>query len=105
VFSVGDGNGPFPYHCEVHPLLMLDTIFVNGPPPCTACGDANSDGTVKISDAVYLIAYIFAHGTAPATCVYPLGHGDANGDGAVNISDAVFLIAYIFSHGSLPHCQ
>lgn len=33
------------------------------------CGDANGDGTVNISDAVYLIAYIFAGGQPPcAAC-------------------------------------
>lgn len=64
------------------------------------CGDANSDGSINISDAVFLIQYIFAHGTAPS----PLCQGDANGDGSVNISDAVFLIQYIFAHGTAPHC-
>ena len=64
------------------------------------CGDANGDGTINISDAVFLIQYIFAHGAAPT----PLCQGDANGDGTVNISDAVFLIQYIFAHGTSPHC-
>jgi plastocyanin len=104
-FTAGDGPGPFPYHCDFHPLTMLDTIFVNAAPPCTACGNANSDASINISDAVYLIAYIFAGGSAPETCVYPLGHGDANGDAVVNISDAVYLIAYIFAGGASPHCQ
>lgn len=61
-------------------------------------GDANGDSTVNISDAVFLIAYIFASGTAPN----PLSAGDANCDSAVNISDAVYLIAYIFSGGPTP---
>jgi hypothetical protein len=61
-------------------------------------GDANSDGSINISDAVFLIAYIFAGGDAPD----PLPAGDANGDGSVNISDAVFLIAYIFAGGAPP---
>lgn len=62
------------------------------------CGDANNDGSINISDAVYLIAYIFASGPAPN----PLLAGDANCDSAVNISDAVYLIAYIFAGGSAP---
>ncbi len=64
----------------------------------TAWGDANGDAAVNISDAVYLIAYIFAGGAAPS----PLLSGDANCDRAINISDAVYLIAYIFSHGPAP---
>jgi len=104
-FTSGDGSGPFPYHCDFHPLTMLDTIFVNGASPCTACGDANSDGSVDISDVVFLIAHIFSGGGAPAYCNYNKGKGDANGDGSVDISDVVYLIARIFSGGSAPHCQ
>ncbi|MCX6832695.1 MAG: dockerin type I domain-containing protein [candidate division Zixibacteria bacterium] len=104
-FSAGDGPGPFPYHCDFHPLDMLDTIYVNSSPTCTACGDANSDGGIDISDAVFLISYIFSGGVAPGFCNYVTGKGDANGDGEVDISDAVYLISYIFSGGSAPHCQ
>ncbi len=64
------------------------------------CGDANGDGVFSISDAVFLINYIFAGGSAPN----PACHGDANGDGSVTISDAVFLINYIFGGGSAPSC-
>jgi hypothetical protein len=62
------------------------------------CGDANGDGSVDISDAVYLIAYIFSGGSAPN----PILSGDANCDSAVDISDVVYLIAYIFSGGQAP---
>ena len=33
VFTVGDGPGPFPYVCNVHPFSMIDTIFMAPPPP------------------------------------------------------------------------
>ena len=62
------------------------------------CGDANGDGTVNISDAVYLIQYIFNGGPAPVT----MEAGDANCDGTVNITDAVYLIQYIFNGGPAP---
>ena len=62
------------------------------------CGDANADGSIDISDAVYLIAYIFSGGSAPD----PLLTGDANCDSTVDISDVVYLIAYIFSGGLAP---
>jgi len=61
-------------------------------------GDANGDATVDISDAVYLISYIFSGGSAPS----PLLAGDANCDSTVDISDAVYLISYIFSGGAAP---
>lgn len=61
-------------------------------------GDADNSGAIDISDAVYLISFIFSGGPAPD----PLWLGDASCDGAVDISDAVFLVAYIFSGGPAP---
>ena len=73
-------------------LTIYETI------PTYVCGDANDDDAVDISDAVYLIAYIFSGGGAPN----PLLAGDANCADAVDISDVVYLIAYIFSGGAAP---
>ena len=61
--------------------------------------DANGDGRVNISDAVYLINYIFSGGPEPKPFHM---NGDSNCDGRVNISDAVYLINYIFSGGEPP---
>ena len=76
---------------------MMARVAGWNPEPAT-CGDANSDGSVNVSDAVYLIAYIFNGGPAPS----PLGYGNVNCDSGINISDAVYLIAYIFSGGPAP---
>jgi hypothetical protein len=62
------------------------------------CGDADGNTIVNISDAVFLISYIFGGGSAPD----PLLSGDADCNGIVNISDAVYLIAYIFGGGAAP---
>jgi hypothetical protein len=62
------------------------------------CGDASGDEAINISDAVFLINYIFKGGPAPD----PLCSGDVNGDGTVNIGDAVYLINYIFKGGPAP---
>jgi len=64
------------------------------------CGDADGSGGIDISDAVFLIQYIFAGGPAPN----PICLGDADGSGSVDISDAVYLIQYIFAGGPAPHC-
>jgi hypothetical protein len=53
---------------------------------------------INVSDAVYLVAFIFNGGPAPD----PLLSGDANCDGFLSISDAVYLIAYIFGAGPAP---
>jgi hypothetical protein len=89
IFNAIDSNG-----AEITKQMIVNVG------PSYVCGDANGDGTVDISDSVYLIAYIFSGGSAPN----PLGSGDANGDGTVDISDSVYLIAYIFSGGSAPQC-
>lgn len=72
------------------------TIQINSPP--FVCGDADGTSVVTISDAVFLINYIFAGGVAPD----PLMSGDADCSEAITISDAVYLINYIFSGGAAP---
>jgi hypothetical protein len=66
----------------------------------TKCGDANSDQTINVGDAVFLISYVFRGGPAPD----PLRAGDANCDEQVNVGDAVYLISYVFKGGPAPCC-
>jgi hypothetical protein len=70
----------------------------------TACtwliADANFSGGIDISDAVYLIGFIFGGGPAPVPNA--IGSGDADCSGAVDISDAVYLISFIFGGGPVP---
>jgi hypothetical protein len=61
-------------------------------------GDADLSGAVDISDAVYLVRYIFNGGSMPV----PYQAGDANCDLTVDISDVVYLIAFIFAAGPAP---
>ena len=88
-----EGNYPVDFSTNQYGEATIDAIFQT-----FLSGDGNGDGSVDISDAVYLIAYIFAGGPAPN----PLGSGDANCDLAVDISDAVYLIQYIFGGGPAP---
>ncbi|MFH0930987.1 MAG: FG-GAP-like repeat-containing protein [Candidatus Zixiibacteriota bacterium] len=62
--------------------------------------DPNGDGTLTVSDVVYLINYLFRGGPAPD----PMEAGDANCDGKVTVSDAVYLINYLFRGGPKPIC-
>ncbi len=78
--------------------ISLSVRIVDAPPPPYLCGDADGSDNVTISDAVYLINYIFSGGPAPD----PLLAGDADCSSSVTISDAVALINYIFSGGSAP---
>lgn len=60
------------------------------------CGDADGNGQVSITDAVYVINFIFGGGPAPD----PLVAADADCSGQVAISDAVYIINFIFGGGS-----
>jgi hypothetical protein len=92
-FAIGDG------FLWWYPTCMnLDTSFVLPDTLAAKTGDADCSGSVDISDAVFLITYIFAGGIPP----YDRNAADENGDCAVDISDAVYLIAYIFSGGPEP---
>ena len=72
-------------------LVALDPINYK-------CGDANGSNTVTISDAVFLINYIFAGGQVPS----PLLSGDVDCNCMISISDVVYLIQYIFAGGAAP---
>ena len=58
-------------------------------------GDADGNLIITISDAVYIINYIFSGGPTPC-------NGDADCNCIITISDAVYLINYIFSGGPAP---
>jgi hypothetical protein len=64
-------------------------------------GDADNNGVIAISDAVYLINYIFVP-EAPAPIPYAVCSGDYDCNGIVNISDAIGYIIYIFAGGPPP---
>jgi hypothetical protein len=63
-------------------------------------GDADGSGIYTISDAVYLISFVFAGGPAPVP--HPVGSGDADCSNTVTISDQVYLINFVFSGGPAP---
>ncbi len=63
------------------------------------CGDANGTDNVDVSDAVYIVNFIFVSGS-PAPD--PFISGDSNCDGLVNVSDAVAIINFIFAGGNAP---
>lgn len=109
VFSAGDTvalgvacstfymGGPFEEMYQPS-VCGLDTPVVIHAPNQALNGDANFSGLVTISDAVFLISYIFVGGCEPLV----LNSGDVNGDCMISISDVVYLIQYIFSGGQAP---
>ncbi len=69
---------------------------------CDVRGDVNRDGSVDISDLIYLVDYSFSGGSAPL-CEE---EGDVNGDKTIDVTDLIYLVDYSFSNGSAPvPCQ
>jgi hypothetical protein len=64
-------------------------------------GDANYSKNIDLSDAIYLLNYLFKGGSPP----YPKLAGDANCNGIVDMADAIFLLNYLFKGGSAPGCS
>jgi hypothetical protein len=74
----------------------LDIQIPPPPGPSFLRGDANGDGIVDISDAVFTLNYLFLGGSAPLCEVA----GDSNDDGSVNISDPSYTLNYLFLGGT-----
>jgi hypothetical protein len=74
----------------------MDTNMVRhvvaGAAPSFIRGDANDDGTLDISDALFLIGDL-SLGTTEVLC---LDAGDSNDDGAIDISDVISIIGPLF---------
>jgi hypothetical protein len=62
------------------------------------CGDVNDDMQINVSDAVYIINYVFIGGEPPVI----QDSGDTNCDQNTNVSDAVWIINHIFIGGNPP---
>ncbi len=100
--GVPDYEATFYFTLSVHDSSIpaqerLFSYAITVTPPSFICGDADANAIVTISDAVYLINYIFAGGPSPIG-----SSGDPDCNSIVTISDAVFLINYIFAGGPAP---
>lgn len=62
------------------------------------CGDVDRSGIVDISDAIFLVDFIFGAGMAPD----PLRAGDVDCSLRVDLSDVVYLVNYVFGAGITP---
>jgi hypothetical protein len=58
-------------------------------------GDANTDGSCDIADAVFILAHLFAEGADPRC----LDAADTNDDGAVNLADGIYILQSLFADG------
>ena len=103
---INDGDIPSMPYTGGQLITVLEYAVIICPEQACDCmpGDANNTKNINISDAVWLINYIFGGGPAPAP--YPICSGDADCNCVVTISDAVYLINYVFGGGAAPcDCQ
>ena len=61
-------------------------------------GDPNSDGSVNITDGIYVLNFLFLGGPEP-TC---LESADVNDDGSINITDGIYILNFLFLGGPEP---
>lgn len=73
-------------------MAVLMIVSANTLADDLIAGDANGDGGINVSDAVYLINFIFVGGDPPVD----VHAADVNDDCTVNVSDAVCIINYVF---------
>ena len=90
----------FPYFTNFSKAGIASLAILAQPISQFKYGDANGDGKVTVSDAIYLVNYLFKGGPAPV----PLESGDANCDGQVLVADVVYIINYLFKGGPVPGC-
>jgi hypothetical protein len=75
------------------------TITVgDGPRALFRRGDANGDGGVDLSDAVYTLSFLFGGGPTP-DC---RDAADADDDQELSITDAIYSLGYLFLSGEPP---
>jgi len=81
---------------------LIDSVeFFDGSvyvPGLCVYGDANANGTVNLSDIIYLVNYVFKGSIPPC----PEKAGDANKNNAVNLADIIFLVNHVFKGGPAP---
>lgn len=62
-------------------------------------GDGNGDGVVNISDALYVLGYLFSSSGSEPDCLAAL---DANDDEKLDLTDAVRILNYLFLGATRP---
>jgi hypothetical protein len=86
-------------------IIFTGSTAINSPKPLPVIlwiytfGDANGDGMVNVTDAVYIVRYIFEFGPEPIPVPWS---GDVNCDRITNVTDAVLLLGWIFEGGDPP---
>ena len=60
--------------------------------------DANADGQSNLSDAVFVLRFLFISGPEPLC----LKSGDIDDNGRLQVTDAIYLLNFLFLAGQSP---
>jgi hypothetical protein len=98
LFEPGDPGYPTQTtYPKDRPLEERGTI-VRGPRADFRRGDANADGEIDLSDAIFLLSYLFLGGSEPSC----RDAGDADDNGSLEITDPISILAFKFQGGRKP---
>jgi len=61
-------------------------------------GDANADGKADLTDAIYILGWLYQGGKEPPC----QDAADANDDGKVDLTDAIYILSYLYQGGKPP---
>ena len=69
-------------------------------------GDVNADGQVDMSDAIYMLDFLYSGGPSPKPLkcepFATVHNGDVNGDSNLDISDPIYILTWEFLGGPGP---
>jgi Tol biopolymer transport system component len=77
---------------------FVDPGFTYGSGPVFVRGNADGQGSIDITDALFSLTYLFLGGTQPPC----LEAADANDDGKMDLTDATYTLGFLFLGGPAP---
>ncbi len=98
-YRLVNGSGwPGTFANEGVVLDDFEFAVLGGNVPQFRRGDANADGDLNLTDAIFILGALFLGEAAP-TCA---DAADTDDSGEVNVTDAVLLLNHLFSGGPAP---
>ncbi|RKX23295.1 MAG: hypothetical protein DRP45_10645 [Candidatus Zixiibacteriota bacterium] len=85
-----DPTSPYDSGYQIMPRWRTDIVETGPSGPLYVRGDANADGAVNVTDAVFSLGHLFSPQFACQRSA------DANADDALNVSDVLFLLGNLF---------
>ena len=81
-------------------LVIFELWKIEGGDPVVVYrrGDSNANGTLDLTDGVFVLNFLFLGGTMPPC----MSAADANGNGVLDLTDGVYILNFLFLGGPPP---